>query len=444
MSVLVDAARLIANLGVLGQEFVGVDSPNFSGEYLAATASSMTGDGLAATATAGKMIGPRLYRSQLDRMTGGLMTDHNAARYKAAENVGKSTDLILWTLTAVEIMELTTGFGPPTEGDALTDGSQEFVALNGQLDSARPNTDGWEGTASEAYADLNKALQTLAQTMANLDVELAALVSDQAEWVTHMRLGFGILKNLLIAAYAIEWAIKLLVPAPGNLAAAQTFAVTVSLLGTGIAAGMLANLTTWSILNGKKANDLAEKYMEAAEATAQQGTSASAKVASACASTVGSFDTAAGGTSGMSAFSGIPTVAALAGLAPTEGVSAEDLAVLSAFNADAPSTTSPLPETPGTPEFTPPTTAQIAQASSQAAKVSAHASQHMNLVNQTMGQAQQLAQTGQQSQAAEEDAPAEDEAAGAATGAQGAERAPIEATAGAQPAEQPSHTQRVI
>ncbi|ORB33532.1 hypothetical protein BST39_25965 [Mycobacterium paraseoulense] len=118
------------NLGFLGQEFVGVDSPDFSGEYLAATASSMAGDGLAATATAGKVIGPRLYRWQLDRMTGGLMTDRNAARYKAAEDVGKSTDLILWTLTIVEVLELTTGFGPPTEGAVLEDGSQQFAATS--------------------------------------------------------------------------------------------------------------------------------------------------------------------------------------------------------------------------------------------------------------------------------------------------------------------------
>ncbi|BBZ72593.1 hypothetical protein [Mycobacterium paraseoulense] len=130
MSVLADAARLIVNLGFLGQEFVGVDSPDFSGEYLAATASSMAGDGLAATATAGKVIGPRLYRWQLDRMTGGLMTDRNAARYKAAEDVGKSTDLILWTLTIVEVLELTTGFGPPTEGAVLEDGSQQFAATS--------------------------------------------------------------------------------------------------------------------------------------------------------------------------------------------------------------------------------------------------------------------------------------------------------------------------
>ncbi len=450
MSVLVDAARLIANLGMLGQEFVGVDSPGFSGEYLAATASSMAGDGLAATATVGKMIGPRLYQWRLDRMTGGLMTERNEARYKAASDAGKSTDLILWTLTIVEVLELTTGFGPPTEGDALKDGSQQFAALHGRLKSALPNIDSWEGSASEAYAGLDQKLQELAQTMATLDLELAAVVKDQADWVTHMRLGFGILKNLLIAAYAIEWAIKLLVPAPGNVAASQTFAITVSALGITIAVGMLTNLCTWSFLNAKKADVVASKYAEAAAGTMQKGSLAEAEVAEAGQSTVSSFDAISSSMSGMSAVSETPTAAS----PPTANGSGRESAPLGALSdeGETPSgsgapAAAGVPETPDkapppTPTAPMPTVSQLAQMSGQASKLSGQLSQHANLVNQAMGQIQQLAQMGQQGQGAaapaEEAARAEDvESAGADAGTAGAERAPIDvATAGSEGADQ--------
>ena len=44
MSVLADAARLITNLGSFGEQFIGVGSAQFSGEYLAASATSMSAD----------------------------------------------------------------------------------------------------------------------------------------------------------------------------------------------------------------------------------------------------------------------------------------------------------------------------------------------------------------------------------------------------------------
>ncbi|GBG40944.1 EspA/EspE family type VII secretion system effector [Mycobacterium montefiorense] len=425
MFILADAARLIANLGFLGQEFVGVDSADFSSEYLAATANSMSGDGLAATATAGKMIGPRLYQWNLDRMTGGLLTGRNEARYKAASDATKSTDLILWALTIVEVFELTTGFGPPTEGDVLKEGSQYFATLGGQLTSALPDIGSWEGTASEAYADLDTSLQNLAQTMAGLDLELAAVVKDQAEWVTHMRLGFGILKNLLIAAYATEWAIKLLVPAPGNVAASQAFAITVSILAIAIATGMLTNLTVWSVLNGKKANTLADKYEEAAAATVQQGALAQAKVATTAQSTVSSFTAISDGMSGTSTVSATPAVGPPVHKA--EG-SVDENAQASASQTpgdDAPEapmkTNSPLPAAPM------PTLAQVSAMSGQAPQLSGRLSPHTSLANQAMGQIQQLTQTSRQGQGTT--APVEDDAAGAppaAAGAAGAQRAPIE------------------
>ncbi|UXA07114.1 hypothetical protein KXD96_02840 [Mycobacterium sp. SMC-2] len=417
VAILADAARLLVNLGSLGQNFTGVGSPGFSGEYLAASVTSMSADGLAGGAALAKLGG--LDGLTRIRFEGGSVKVPSPPGSK--QSLKTAGSLILWALTVVELMELTTGFGPPVEGDDLRNGSQQFSTLAAQLKSAIPDNDGWEGSASDAYAGLDTALQNLAQTMAELDLELAALVKDQAEWVTHMRLGFGILKDLLFACYLVELIIRF-APPPLGPAVSQGFAIAVSALGIAAAVGFLTTLTTYSVLNGKKADALAGEYSALATGTVQTGSPAKAKVTTAAESTVSSFDAVSGSMSGVSAFSELPTVAALARLTPTEGASAQDLATLSAFSADAAPT--PVAETPA---VTPPTMAQVAQASAQAAKVSGQASQHMNLANQTVGQAQQLAQMGQQGQPAGEDAPAEDaEAAGPAAGAEGAERAPLE------------------
>ncbi|KAA1238489.1 hypothetical protein F0Q45_26970, partial [Mycobacterium simiae] len=100
-------------------------------------------------------------------------------------------------------MELTTGFGTPYDGNSLDNGSQHFTTLSEQLKSALPDAS-WVGSASEAYAGLGTALQNAAASMAELDTQLAALVKDQGEWVTRMRLGFGITKDILVACLLIE------------------------------------------------------------------------------------------------------------------------------------------------------------------------------------------------------------------------------------------------
>lgn len=240
VSILADAARLLVNLGSLGQNFTGVDSPGFSGEYLAASVTSMSADGLAGGAALAKLGG--LDGLTRIRFEGGSVKVPSVPGSK--QSLKTAGSLILWALTVVELMELTTGFGPPVEGDYLRSGAQQFSALSAQLKSALPDDDGWAGTASTAYAGLDATLQNVAQSMAELDLELAALVKDQAEWVTHMRLGFGILKDLLFACYIVELIIRF-APPPLGPVASQSFAIAVSGVGIATAVGFLATLTTY-------------------------------------------------------------------------------------------------------------------------------------------------------------------------------------------------------
>ncbi len=407
------------NLGGLGSQFYGVGGAEYSGEYLASSASSMGADALTPVAAVGfakrgillrKALGPEQFSKVATRTLG-----------ESGKKAAAAADIILWTITIVEILELTTGFGPPDEGDELKDGSQQFSQLSEQLKSALPD-DGWNGTGSEAYAGLDTALQNLAQTMSELDLRLAALVEDQAEWVTHMRLGFGILKDVLLAAFLIEIVMTLL-PPPAGPVPARIFGLTVSALGIAAATGMLGNLCYWSFENAKKADALASEYSQAAAAAAQNGSLAQATVATTGQSTVSSFAAISDGMSGM------PATRSSAGAdSGSQGENAALSALLSERETPRDSTPEAPDKTkPSTPADTMPTLAQVSVLSGRAPKLAGQLSQHANLANQAMGQIQQRQRTATPAEAtATQEATLAADVEGAGAGAAGALRAPIE------------------
>ncbi len=56
MNVFVDAARLIVNLGSLGEQFKGIGGANYSGEYLASSVTSMGADAVSGGLVGYKMV----------------------------------------------------------------------------------------------------------------------------------------------------------------------------------------------------------------------------------------------------------------------------------------------------------------------------------------------------------------------------------------------------
>ncbi len=464
MSVFAQAAKIIGTLtglAGLGQQgaglglgLSGITGGDLSAEYIAGSATSAGGDlgGIAAQLGKGPLVNrfdayikgdPIRNMKFTERMSGNRLASVENAK-KGVKDIGKGVSIILWTITIVELLELTTGFGPPDEGGDLKVGSQQLNTLAAQLKSALPD-ETWQGSGSEAYADLDAALQNMATTMAQLDNQLAALVADQAEWVVHMRLAFGILKDVLFAAFVIEMLI-FMIP-PGGPLAAKIFAGTVCALGISAALSFLGVLLNYSITNGQKADALATRYTALAAGAVQQGSLAQATVATAEQSTVSSFDAISANMSGMSALSGMPAVASLTGAASG---SEDQRAPLSAEMSASETPADGTPDAPETPDMTTPSTmptlAQVSAMSGQTSKLSGQLSQHANLVNQAVGQMQQLAQMGRQGQG--DAAPAEEAAlAGGVEGAgatEGAGRAPIEvAASGAQAAQQPSGARRV-
>lgn len=110
---------------------------------------------------------------------------------------------ILLAIAAVEAMELTAGVGTPYAGDDLKEGARGAAELNQQLQSARPD-DNWRGAAANTYAGQVSTLQGATQACIDTDERLAQAAQHQADWVTHVRLAFGLVKTLLLVGYAAE------------------------------------------------------------------------------------------------------------------------------------------------------------------------------------------------------------------------------------------------
>ncbi|OBA73409.1 hypothetical protein A5641_05610, partial [Mycobacterium sp. 1554424.7] len=303
MSIFVEAARVVASLAAMGQQFNGPTGPQVdfgSGEYLAGSVTSISADGLGPFATIGgkialnKTAATRFWKtttpaSGANSPESGSFREFTTIKGHDEYRKTTATSLIALTLTVVEVLELTTGFGPPCEGDELAQGSRQFSALSGQLMVALPE-DNWQGGAAQVYAEADTTLGTVAQRMAELDDQLAALIQGQADWVTHVRLSFGVLKDLLLVAYLIELAMRL--APPSGLIQSRAFAITVSALGLLNAVGMLATLHYFSIEHAQRAAALAGQYGQLAQEPVSGGARVQAKVATAAeeSSVVSSFE----------------------------------------------------------------------------------------------------------------------------------------------------------
>jgi uncharacterized protein YukE len=427
MSIFASAARCIASLANLGQQGAGLGL-DFGGwsdstpgaEGWAATGTSGAGDiASIGTAIAGKAIARNMSsgaRMRLGAQMGGE---------SGIKEFGKAVSIISWTITTVQLLQLTTGFGTPYEGNSLKTGSQQFTTLAGQLKSALPDT-GWEGDASQAYADLDTALQQAAQTMAELDSQLAALVKNQAEWVTHMQLAFGILNDVLTAALIIEMILTFTVPAPAGPIVAKAFAITVATLGISAAVSFLGTLLGYSIENGNKADALAASYSALVAKMTQSDSVAQAKVVVA-----GQSTSAVSGFEAISANLSAPSAMTVASPPKTANDRAEQRPQRDVQAPAAPAAAAS--DYSSAPTGTMPTLVQTAAMSGQTTNLSGRVSQPESLMKQARGQVRQIAQEDRQEEAA---APVHaDEGAGGF----GTERAPVGAGA-----HQPSPVQRSL
>ncbi|MEE6178171.1 EspA/EspE family type VII secretion system effector [Mycobacterium sp. 050134] len=424
MSIFTDAARTLAAIAGLSGQVAGsnLSDRGYSGGYSPETiAASLASGGADFGMLAKKPVAALVDRGGKYLVSRGLLP----SKASAGRAVG-STSIISWTYTIVEILELTTGFGPAYEGDALEYGSDGLPELSQLLHSAVPG-EPWQGPASQTYAQLNLTLQQLAVTVADLDTKLADTVKGHADWVNHMRLGFGLLKDLLFTAMVIEMMIDF-VPAPVGPVAATAFAIAVADAGIGAATGFISMLMYHSFEAKAEAEDLTNQYNKLLHQSDQKGRPAQTTAATSAESTVSDFEAISNSMSAGSARS------------PRAFRAPEDPTAYRTNTAAAATTTTAA----GIPSFalpaiTMPSLAQVSTISGQTARISGQLAQHMNLFNQAMGQVQQIAQMAQQNQPAPPPAPDTETATDvnaktgddttAAAGSPDGQRAPVEQTA---------------
>ncbi|MBY0442755.1 MAG: hypothetical protein K2Q25_11595 [Mycobacteriaceae bacterium] len=293
------AAQLLVALAALGQQFAFADDSDFTGgEYLSGSLTGALSGGFAAFFS-GCLVYDAIWgvasRATLDgRLSeyflpgdvgesdsrsssgsslfslpdedlisgdGGVEKEISPEQKAGSILDGNCAELILLTLNMVEFLELLTGFGPPEEGDVLNNTSDQFGAISGLLGAAFP-AECWQSSAALNYVDQNVTQQDSACTMADLDTQLAALVKNQADTVTSVRLGFGLLTGLLVAAVCV---VLWMDGQPlGGVLEAKAFAISASVLGLVAGLAMVGTVIGVSRDNADKADDLVGQYHVAA------------------------------------------------------------------------------------------------------------------------------------------------------------------------------------
>lgn len=262
-------------------ESFGSENGHSGGGYLAAESIQMGAN--AAAATAGVAGVATRYQNIVamnvthDEMMGAIelarknypleerIAENKAGTYRRLERhddaLAKSS-FILYTIAAIDVLSLMAGLGPPYEGAGLCVSSDHFSTVYDQLATAFPSTD-WQGRAAHTYAGRNTDQQNRAQTMADLDSQLASCIKVQADCVTYIRMILGIVTLLLAAAYCYEVWMRLS-PPPGGVIAANSYAIKASLLGLTAGIAALTAATVVSGLTGHAVNNLASQYDDAA------------------------------------------------------------------------------------------------------------------------------------------------------------------------------------
>ncbi|OBA71723.1 hypothetical protein A5641_10450 [Mycobacterium sp. 1554424.7] len=478
-----EMVRILSGLTTLTEHFTGIqeagggieasgpESFQTNGKYLAANLTSTTSSGSTLiTSFALNRLDAKLRpwtRGQARWLNHRGDTEISTVRNRQGgierrEKRLLNQDPILWTIVVVEALEYTLGFGPAYDGEDLKVGSEQFGTVSARLTSAFPG-ESWQGPASQTYADRNAGQQERAGTLADLDSELAAIIANQADINTDVRLGFGTLKGLLFAAYIVEQLLFAMTPTAST--AGRTWALTACILGNIAAAAGMATVLTFSYINKNKADGVAGQYQQLADGGTD--TSIRPKAAAAQASAVSSFEATSSSRSGVSdpadgagsagvanrgreqrgALGAVPGAGATSGDA-TPGDASGSAGLRAALSGvQGAGEAAAVGAAVVAPTVRMPTLAEVSAWSGRAATLSGHASQHLNLVNQTMGSVQQITSMSQQTQPASapaaEETPTEEDPAEAATektagegdgatagtGSETAQRAPVEAAA---------------
>lgn len=385
----------------------------------------------------------------------------NATLKKAVDTVGKKalptpTAIVDAAALAVTVVDLLNGFGTPNSGSAVSTATDKFNLFLKDLDpGCIPDPRDWSGTAATAYIGQVNELKGYVEQMKALDQTLKGHLSSQAAQVKQAHLCCTVNVAVLTAAAGIALALYLIPVVGPEVSMAWQIVAAFACCAAVFVLEMLTLSNSMSISNQLSA--FGQQYVALGQAVdtnlAGSFGKIEGKVATETSSQTSTFRDI---SSGLSTFVAAPTLSSLASQAG-DAASPTQKTVLDGFG-DKAAAAKTSTETPAqTPAPAPATPAPAA-----AAPAMAQMAQPMSAMGQTFsqatGQVGQLAQSarGQGAAAAaparavddvkeasDDEAVREDVEAGAASGADGAERAPVDAGAPAAAAA-PTGRERVL
>ncbi|WAC89315.1 EspA/EspE family type VII secretion system effector [Mycobacterium sp. Aquia_213] len=332
------------------------------------------------------------------------------------------------------LVELVNGWSVPEKGSVLNDASKlNFQLALEKLKTAMPDPQHWSGKAALGYGHVNKEIQACVQEVIAADAQLQVWMQAQSEQVLYTRRAFSYTKTGLVACLPVAWGIYLytfssLASNPFTAAMALNGALTATrVFQYGVSVGALGTLIGFAsdhmitVSSMSQFDAVAGKYDAARSRLFIPETAPPLQAApTSTGTTVRSFGSPSGAGGNFPATSSRPYPVAGSKPYPVAGRTGSYVAGPTNEPVHAPATPDPRPEpnTPATPSqpATPFTPAATPAASAMA---------------QPAGQGSQGAGRGVQKKATTEESAPGDDAVGAAAavGAEGAERAPIEAAA---------------
>ncbi|OBI13720.1 EspA/EspE family type VII secretion system effector [Mycobacterium sp. E2497] len=171
-------------------------------------------------------------------------------------------------------------------------GSDKFQLAWENLKDATAESDSWTGAAAESYNALNAAQMDWATAMADLDLQIAAILADEADWLKNAKVTLTACRALFTAAIPIASTLRWVSgPQASLLFQLATFAA-----GMPVAVFITAASMDESLQNKRKIDGISAQYREVADSAVVTGSGfVPPTAAPAPRSTVNSFDEVSAG-----------------------------------------------------------------------------------------------------------------------------------------------------
>ncbi|CQD17542.1 hypothetical protein BN000_03875 [Mycobacterium europaeum] len=170
-------------------------------------------------------------------------------------------------------------------------GSDKFQLAWESLKDATAESDSWTGDAAEAYNALNAAQMDWATAMSDLDLQIAAILADEADWLKNAKVTLTACRAVFTAAIPIASTLRWVSgPQASLLFQLATFAAVMP-----VAIFITAASMDESLQNKRKIDGISARYREVADSAVVSGSAfAPSTAAPAPRSTVSPFDEVSG------------------------------------------------------------------------------------------------------------------------------------------------------